>query len=191
MRVAHNKLPVIVVECRICEKLKGVWPARALTFRYCSYACSYEAKRRVRGVEHKLYKGPAIQACLWCGDEFQTKPAKVLMGEGKYCSRRCHGSARAATNGYRSSIEFTTERWLSDRQIEFEPQKQMGPWLADFYLPSQNTVIECDGDYWHAIPKVRRRDRQKDGWMRHNGISIIRLSETEIKAGDFSKLSAL
>lgn len=32
--------------------------------------------------------------CLLCGIEFQTKPARVKVGRGKYCSKKCANKAR-------------------------------------------------------------------------------------------------
>lgn len=92
--------------------------------------------------------------------------------------------------GRRSSIEFATEAWLKAREINAASQVQIGPWLVDFYLEAHKLVIECDGDYWHAKPKVAARDRKKNWWMGQNGFAIVRLKESAINAGDFAALEA-
>jgi very-short-patch-repair endonuclease len=57
----------------------------------------------------------------------------------------------------------------------------LGPWVADFFLPKANLVLECDGVYWHGRPEVVKRDRMKNGWMRRHNYTIVRLTEAEIR----------
>lgn len=53
---------------------------------------------------------------------------------------------------------------------------------VDFLLPDTKTVLECDGAYWHALPKVVERDRRKDTWLAAHGYKVIRLKEAAIRA---------
>lgn len=61
----------------------------------------------------------------------------------------------------------------------------------DFYLPASNTIIECDGDYFHSYgllyeemspmqKKNKRVDEAKDKWAREHGINLIRIWEHDI-----------
>ena len=174
--------------CEICGAPFRVPNCRAKTAHHCSQACAHEAKRRITGAAHKLFtKVPRI--CQWCGGGFEAVPAKVAYGEAKYCSRRCLGFAStAAQGGRRSSIEIITEAWLTERGETFDVQRQIGPWLVDFYLPERNLIIEVDGDYWHRKPKIMVKDRQKNGWMHHNGYRIARIWEKAVRAADFSSI---
>lgn len=183
---APNKTDGVVKPCEICGTAFRVPDCRAKTARYCSYPCQHEAKRRVTGAAHKLFTRMP-RTCQWCGGAFEAIPAKVACGQGKYCSRRCLGFATtAAQGGRRSSIEITTEAWLVERGEIFDAQRQVGPWLVDFYIPARNLVIEVDGDYWHTKPKIAAKDRQKNGWMRANGYEIVRIWERAVRAADFS-----
>lgn len=187
---AHNKTDGVTKPCAICAMDFRVPECRGEEAKFCSRACQHEAKRRVTGAAHPLFKGMADRICQWCKGPFQCKPVAVANGGGKYCSRRCLGFASTqAQGGRRSSIEITTEAWLAARGEVFEAQRQIGPWLVDFYLPSHNLVIEVDGDYWHAKPKIAAKDRKKDGWMRANGYRIVRIWEKTVRAGDFSALA--
>lgn len=190
-RPAHNRTEGCTKPCATCGTPFRVPDCRALTAKFCSWACQHEAKRGVTGTAHPLYKGMADRICQWCKAPFQCKRAKVAYGEGKYCSRRCLGFASTAVQGgRRSSIEITTETWLMAQGEPFEAQRQIGPWLVDFYLPQRNLVIEVDGDYWHAKPKIAAKDRKKDGWMRANGYRIVRIWERAVRAADFSSILA-
>ena len=60
----------------------------------------------------------------------------------------------------------------------------------DFYFSDRKLIIEVDGDYWHAKPKVAAKDRQKDGWMFRNGYKIVRIRESAVRNSDFSQIEA-
>jgi very-short-patch-repair endonuclease len=80
-----------------------------------------------------------------------------------------------------SSIEIMVQMELERRGIHFIPQKRMGHYFIDFYIPETKTCIECDGTYWHSPEKNNGRDARKDNWLRTHGQRIIRLTEKEIK----------
>lgn len=151
--------------------------------KYCSKVCKDRARKEVYGPTHPLWKPKAARICQWCHEVFECKPAKVLYGEGKFCSRRCASTNNAfQQGGRRSSIEYAVEHVLIALNEPFEAQKPIGPWLVDFYLPQRNLVIECDGRYWHSLPKRQKLDRQKDYWLETRGYKIVRLGEDAIKA---------
>lgn len=70
---------------------------------------------------------------------------------------------------------------LDTMDVDFIPQHIIGRAIADFYIPSQNKIIEADGDYWHSKPEVRKRDKRRDKWLEAKRYSILRLPESEIK----------
>lgn len=96
----------------------------------------------------------------------------------------------------RTSIELIVDDWLKEFGVQFQAQVSMGRWILDFYIPSLNVAIECDGDYWHCNPYrydrslanvVQRnnmdRDERKDVFLRNNGIRVVRLWERDIRTG--------
>lgn len=82
----------------------------------------------------------------------------------------------------RTSIEVAVARVLDALGVMYEEQKPFGYYTADFYIPSQNLVIECDGDYWHSLPGRSGHDRRKDTFLRNRGYRVVRLTETDINA---------
>lgn len=149
---------------------------------YCSSRCFAQYPRV--GLAHPLYNAAAhiTRCCVQCGSAFRVKRAKVFAGEGRFCSRQCVGAyAITKQHGRRSSIEHLVEQELLRTKEPFFAQMPLGPWLVDFWLPRLNLVLECDGDYWHGLPRVQRRDRQKDGWLRKKHYEIVRLSEERIR----------
>ena len=175
--IAYNRGNRVKATCIWCKKEVEVLPKVALHFRCCSKECDNARRRTIKGTIHPLYKEKSRRVCEWCGTEFWARAA----GQKRHCSRKCVGfTCIVRQRGRKSSIEFAVEAVLEALGEPFISQKQIGPWLVDFYLPNRNLVIECDGKYWHGLPRSQARDRQKDGWMKANGYQIIRLGEDDI-----------
>lgn len=101
--------------------------------------------------------------------------------EGRELRRRQGYLSRKSQRGKESSIERKMREELIKRGIEFE---QEYPFLQryhiDFYIPKYRIAIECDGDYWHNIPKVIEKDKRKNKDIESHGISLYRFWESEI-----------
>lgn len=82
----------------------------------------------------------------------------------------------------RTSIETAVESVLVDLELVFIPQHPVDRCILDFYLPDLDMVIECDGDYWHALPGAKRRDQKRDYWLQSKGFIVVRITETDIRA---------
>ena len=175
-----NKQEPVEMHCEVCGKGVVVRPSRSLTLRCCSLACAHKLKSFTVGPAHPLWR-QVERTCEMCGTVFLAKPAKVRIGEARFCSRRCVGGFIVAKIRRGSSLEDAVALLLPSEI--FERQKALGPWVVDFYVPGKNLVIECDGKYWHSQPKVVKRDRQKTGWILRNGYHLLRLSEDEIRNG--------
>lgn len=182
--IAWNRKDRVTVHCRVCGIAVNETPARAAALIFCSRSCDAAHKRTVSGPAHHLWKPKAQRVCEWCGAAFETKPAKVAAGEGRFCSRRCVGAWATHIQGGRiSSLETSVAAMLDALQEVYVQQKQIGVWSVDFYIPRLNLVIECDGIYWHGLPKVKIRDRRKDEWLVKHGYRILRLPEPLIRDG--------
>jgi len=80
-------------------------------------------------------------------------------------------------------LETSVAALLDALQEAYIQQKQIGFWSVDFYIPRLNLVIECDGTYWHGLPKVQTKDRREDGWLFKHGYRVLRLPEPLIRDG--------
>jgi very-short-patch-repair endonuclease len=75
------------------------------------------------------------------------------------------GEARAKQSGKPSSIEVITESILKSIPIKYQTQAPVGPFLFDFFLPDLNIYIECQGEYWHSLPRSLSRDASKFSYL--------------------------
>jgi very-short-patch-repair endonuclease len=131
---------------------------------------SEDNKRRYNLMTEESIKKQTIQAreklsIIFADEELKSKHMQAIMKNRKESETK---------------IELLIKDVLISLGLKFEQQKLLGPWQADFYLPDFNLIIECDGDYWHNIPEVKKRDKCKNHWYWRNGYSYIRLKEKEI-----------
>lgn len=98
------------------------------------------------------------------------------------------------------------EQFLDKLGVEYKWQfeaKDIGR-LYDFYLPMHNLIIEIDGSYYHADPRVvdennlspmhkknKRVDEQKNEWALLHGIPIMRIWEYDIRNNPSSVMKTL
>lgn len=87
------------VACTQCGKTQNVRPARAKTYRFCSYACRGQwRKENFTGAANPNWKGGVgTKACLHCGKEF-SHPIRSVQETRKFCSKPC-----ADAGGFRYS----------------------------------------------------------------------------------------
>jgi hypothetical protein len=85
--------------------------------------------------------------------------------------------------------EQMIESLLRDKyKIEFIPQYEIGPYTFDFYVPSINLLIECQGDYFHDFKKFgysgTPKDRAKASYIENNtNHKLVWIWEHEIHLG--------
>jgi len=58
-------------------------------------------------------------------------------------------------------------------------QAQMARYTVDFMLPDKKLIIEADGDYWHSLERVKKRDVRRDDYLRSLGFQVVRITESE------------
>jgi very-short-patch-repair endonuclease len=72
---------------------------------------------------------------------------------------------------------------LERRRIPYMKQQPIdGLYVVDALIPGAKIVIECDGDYWHALPDVQKRDKRKHAYLKSKGYHVLRFRESELEA---------
>ena len=94
----------------------------------------------------------------------------------------------AARTTHPTSIEVIVRDLLDSLKIRYRFQHPIGSFVTDFYIPCRRLVIECDGEYWHGLPGVKEKDARRDAWLRKMGYRVLRLSESQIRSGDFADI---
>lgn len=100
--------------------------------------------------------------------------------------RRGAIGARVVSEKYPTSIEEEVYNFLKNKGILHEKQKIInGKFCVDVFIPAVNLVIEVDGDYWHSLDRVRKKDKAENSYLMACGFDVLRISEKEVNSGVF------
>jgi very-short-patch-repair endonuclease len=86
-------------------------------------------------------------------------------------------------------IEGMTMEHLNDLEVPYLTHKERGDYVCDIFVPSLRLDVECDGGQFHD-ESTAEREATRDAALVAEGVTVLRLSEDEIKAGDWSRLHA-
>ncbi|MBI3918474.1 MAG: DUF559 domain-containing protein [Betaproteobacteria bacterium] len=92
---------------------------------------------------------------------------------------------KALRRGLRSSLtpaEATLWRVLQRSHVEgrkFRRQQSIGPYIVDFYCPSENLVVELEGAA-HDSDHASKRDGARESFLRSLGLKVLRLENHHV-----------
>lgn len=182
----------VKVICKECGKPFQLLPSQHRRSKgFCSVICSnrYGVKYRVRlkGKDNPNWRGgPSTITCGACGVEFETRKKTA-----RYCSLNCKHEAHRRfmietppfVQTCNTDIERILEKWLMEHDVKFEKQKPIErTTITDFFI-KPNLCLFADGDYWHSIPRVQKRDAWINRQLERFNYRVIRIKGSEIKEG--------
>lgn len=193
---AVKKIPFV---CQRCGKVKYVYPRYAKRAKYCSTFCAHIGKPSGALGKHWKVKDTSKYKGSKKGRRFKIKnpstKKRVTSEETKQKlrERRINNPIKKFSN---TSIEIKIKEELEKRGFIknkdfFQNKGMFNIANVDFYLPKYNTVIECDGCYWHGCKtcgfvkhhKFRRvNDIRNTLLLREMNIETYRFWEHEINS---------
>jgi very-short-patch-repair endonuclease len=63
--------------------------------------------------------------------------------------------------------------------VQFYRQKPIGHYIADFYAPRAQLVVEVDGSQ-HFTDSYRARDEVRDAFFASNGLEVLRFNNLQV-----------
>ena len=172
-----------LTKCVDCDKEFRVKPSQSKNGegQFCSSKCSYNARK---GEKSPLWNGGKASAvCPQCAKTFFKTPAAFKGSKNYFCSLSCrsiYNKAHQKTEG--TDIEVLMESALSKMGVNYIPQYPVTRIsVVDFYLPDSGTAIYCDGDYWHNLPKHKKKDALQNDLLASAGYRVLRFWGKEIK----------
>jgi len=80
-----------------------------------------------------------------------------------------------------TNIEQVVMDWLDVHNVPyiFQRPTRMG-FVDDFYITSENLIIEVDGVHWHSSQKAKKKNRFRDYMNLRTGVKTLRIKEEEI-----------
>jgi len=148
-----------------------------------------ETKRKLREINKNRSFSPEKQK------EIAKKLSKAAKGrlcseeqKKKYSVARVKYLSTAKPKYSETDIEKIVLLQLQQNNVEFIKQYNVNNrFVADFYLPGTNTIIECDGCYWHGCPSCyptkqrRTKDKGRDAYYVKCGYKLVKLWGHEIR----------
>ena len=74
--------------------------------------------------------------------------------------------------------------------LKFRRQHPLGPYVVDFYCPAVRMVVEVDGES-HNLGDRPSQDARRDGWLREQGLRVIRFNAGDVMKDLESALTAI
>ncbi len=99
--------------------------------------------------------------------------------------KRTEAIAKTERSRASTSIELTVRVALAAMGVAFIRSYPVAPFIVDMFVPALDLAIECDGDYWHSRPEAAAHDARKTAALVAAGLTVLRLTETEIRNGSF------
>lgn len=69
--------------------------------------------------------------------------------------------------------------FLSRYPVRFYRQKQIGPYIVDFYCAKANLVVELDGSQHYFIEKAAS-DEERTAYLASHGLHLLRFSNLDV-----------
>ena len=174
----------IKTKCDYCGKDILIHPYKIKDSKnhYCSQACHYKHRETFIGEKSPKYERYDT-ICSTCGKALKLIKSRFKnSSNNNFCSLSCAAIHRIKFMPNKStSIERAIKSVLDYLNITYEEQYIVSGFIADFYLPDYNLIIECDGDYWHNRPEQIIKDKRKNAVYKRFGYSLLRLWEHDIK----------
>lgn len=160
--------------CPQCKKEFWVPPSWAPKRTFCSKKCQDDSMR-----DH------VSSTCKKCGKTFELPRGDLKRGRGNFCTYRCYLTYRGP-----STLEEKMEKALNLAGIKYEREVKFKRFHVDFLLRESETVIECDGEYWHLMPKIQDRDKRKNELLKSLGYKVLRFAGHEMAKLSEKQLSS-
>jgi hypothetical protein len=121
-----------------------------------------QKRAKHNSVEHKIKLAAAIKS-QWKNKEYRDKIKSVHDSE-QYKTKMA--AYRSTQSGRSSSIQNMLYSYLDELGVEYHQEGEktrIGYYVFDCLIinGTKKILIECQGDYWHSLPKSERNDRSK------------------------------
>ena len=150
---------------------------------------NYKYISELKGKNHPLY-GKTWEE-VYGANAAKEKKRKYSLKMRKNILRRLKNNEMPFSN---TKIEKDMVNEINKIKIPFVAQYSVDKkFVCDIAIPNFNIIIECDGDYWHANPKLYdrnnldlrqkrnvQRDKFKDLYLSKKGWKVFRFFESEI-----------
>jgi len=163
------------------------------------------ASERVKGKNNPMYGKTHSEATRAKLRKINAKQFSKPENRKKHALLTIKQIKSGKTGKRNNGLEKSVSALLETLGIKHEAQFAIETYVFDFWLPEHNTLIECDGTFWHADPrrypdksqlsKIQKRnvanDKVKNEVAKNAGFNLIRLWEHDVMENPNSVLENL
>jgi very-short-patch-repair endonuclease len=162
---------------------------------HAEYPISDEQREKMRRAHLGVPLSEEHKKAILAGRNYSFE-TRYKMGSSNRGKRLSNDHKRHAAKGQSDFLrkhltprEKLVKSALRKLGIKHRSQVAFGIYIADFYLPDLNTVLECNG-YWHTRPHMKRRDLRKRLFLEGLGLkTAVVLVNKDIE--DFDPLQSV
>lgn len=159
-----------------------------------------------REMERLEIKQEFFRECPKCGKSYSC-PIRSMVDPNsnkfkKFCSRKCFLSSRNQCDTW---IELELKQAFESNGIDYKEQVPIKRMTIDFQIEGTKTLIEANGDFWHANPKIYgedkplhkiqkkavAKDERKQKVLKELGYTVITIWENDLKTNKEKTISNL
>lgn len=140
-----------------------------------------EQRERKRQASLAVYQRPGVRAA-------HHEAIVRMWSDPAFIDAWIQGMASSTKKWQGTDIELMVASLLQVLEVDYVPQRRIGRYSVDFYIPDKNLIVECDGDYWHSLPGMPEKDARKDAFLTGKGYKIVRLLGSQIYKKQFDTL---
>lgn len=165
--------------CRIEEMHAGTWVLD-----------HYHKPARVARVHTHRYRGTIISVDVEGVDEvLRVTPDQLMLSQRRVQRTGAweeHSPMQFARARVLRNAASPPERKLWEllrnegAGVKFRRQHPIGPFIADFYSRQAGIVVEIDGETHYATSQARASDQDRDRYMDHLGLRILRFTAHDV-----------
>lgn len=165
-------------EAKRRESMKKAWKDPAMKARRSAQSKAMWADPEKRARLMAVQQSPEMRR----GRSERMKARWAAMTQEERDAKIRQLTEASITGGTR--LERAIRNPLNERDLTYQVQRMFGACSADVYFPHLHLDVEADGDWCHDP----ERDARHDAVMAAHGVTVLRLSEAELDAGDLSRL---
>lgn len=170
-------------ECEYCKKVFTYFEDKRFTRKYCSNKCCTES---LKGREHQISEEGNKKRLVHIM-KLNSRPRDNYNKESyrtpefKEKCRKKRLSQTFLKQG--TDIEIMMKTAFDSIGLKYEhPYNLDGKFICDFGFPEAKIIVECDGSYWHSLPRNKHYDKLKESYcIKHNWL-LLRFNDLQIKS---------
>lgn len=77
-----------------------------------------------------------------------------------------------------TTLERALYQLLDESGLTYMPQRRIGRYVVDAFIPERGIAFEADGAYWH---QDKEREARRDQYLLERGVIVVHLTDSDLE----------